>query len=142
MFATGLAGAGKSTGIKVAQRFCYEFCKAASIMWNDNTFYFTAYTGSAAATFGGITTCKATFLNKRSINDDDRKTFEGVCILIIDKVSFLTDSQLLKMDRMLKKIGNENKPFGGYNLVFGGDFQQLKPVGVEDKKVLWHPTSF
>lgn len=38
MFATGLAGAGKSTGIKVAKRFCYEFCKAAYIMWNDNTF--------------------------------------------------------------------------------------------------------
>ena len=73
-------------------------------MWNDNTFYFTAYTGSAAAAFGGITTCKATFLNKRSINDEDRKTFQGVRILIIDEVSFLTDAQLLKMDRILKKL--------------------------------------
>ena len=52
MFVTGLAGAGKSTGINIAQRFCYEFCKAASIMWRDNKFLFTAYTGSAAAAFG------------------------------------------------------------------------------------------
>ena len=51
MFVTGLAGAGKSTGINVAQRFCFEFCKAASVMWKDNTVLFTAYTGSAAAAF-------------------------------------------------------------------------------------------
>ena len=65
MFVTGLAGAGKSTGINVAQRFCYEFCKAASVMWRDNTFLFTAYTGSAAAAFGGLTTSSATFLGKK-----------------------------------------------------------------------------
>ena len=72
MFVTGLAGAGKSTGINVAQRFCYEFCKAASIMWKDNTFLFTAYTGSAAAAFGGLTTSVATYLAKDKINDTDR----------------------------------------------------------------------
>jgi hypothetical protein len=31
MFVTGFAGAGKSTAVKVAQKFCYEFCRAASI---------------------------------------------------------------------------------------------------------------
>ena len=66
IFVTGLAGAGKSTGINVAQRFCYEFCKAASVMWQDNTFLFTAYTGSAAAAFGGLTTSSATFISKKS----------------------------------------------------------------------------
>ena len=64
MFVTGLAGSGKSTGINVAQRFCFEFCRAASIMWEDNTFLFTAYTGSAAAAFGGLTTTTATYLQK------------------------------------------------------------------------------
>ena len=82
MFVTGLAGAGKSTGINVAQRFCYEFCKAASVMWRDNTFLFTAYTGSAAAAFGGLTTSSATFLGKRNLSDDDRQTFEGVRIRV------------------------------------------------------------
>jgi len=42
MFLTGPAGLGKSTAIKVAQQFCYEFCIAVGIMWSDKTFIFTA----------------------------------------------------------------------------------------------------
>ncbi|EJK69898.1 hypothetical protein THAOC_08803, partial [Thalassiosira oceanica] len=57
-FVTGMAGAGKSTGLMVAQRFCFEFSKVASIAWSDNTFLFTAYTGAAASAFNGITTLK------------------------------------------------------------------------------------
>ena len=97
MFVTGLAGAGKSTGISVAQRFCFEFCKAASIMWKDNTFLFTAYTGSAAAAFGGLTMSAATFLSKTNLSDSDRQEFEGVRILVVDEVSFLKDTELNKM---------------------------------------------
>ena len=48
MFLTGPAGSGKSTSMKIAQQFCYEFCIAVGIMWSDKTFIFTAYTGSAA----------------------------------------------------------------------------------------------
>ena len=66
MFLTGSAGAGKTTAVKLAQRFCYEFCQAVSILWNNRTFLFTAYTGSAASCFGGTTICKAAFLNKKS----------------------------------------------------------------------------
>ena len=39
MFLTGPAGAGKSTAVKVAQRFCFEFCAAVSVMWHDETFF-------------------------------------------------------------------------------------------------------
>jgi hypothetical protein len=141
MFVTGFAGAGKSTAIKVAQKFCYEFCKAASIMWNDNTYLFTAYTGSAAAAFGGQTTVAATYLNKKTISDDDRKVFQGVRTLIIDEVSFLKDSELRKLDNNLQKIGDNRKPFGGYNIIFAGDFQQNEPVKMKDKEKLWHPSS-
>jgi hypothetical protein len=110
-------------------------------MWKDNTFLFTAYTGSAAAAFGGLTTSSAKFLNKRNITNNDRHMFEGVCILMIDEVSFLTDSELKKLDQNLKKIGDPRKPFGRYIIVFGGDFQQMNPVGVKDAKILWHPSS-
>ena len=65
MFVTGLAGAGKSKAINVAQSFCFEFCKAASVMWKENTFLFTVFTGSAAAAFGGLTTSSATYLRKK-----------------------------------------------------------------------------
>ena len=46
MFLTGPAGAGKSTTLKVAQTFLYEFCLAIGWLWSDSTFFLlTAYTG-------------------------------------------------------------------------------------------------
>ena len=72
MFVTCFAGSGKSIGINVAQRFCFEFCKATSIMWRDNTFLFTAYTGSAAAASGRVAKSAGTYLAKDKINDIDR----------------------------------------------------------------------
>ena len=45
------------------------------------------------------------------------------------------------MDRNLKYVGDARKPFGGFSIVFGGDFQQLRPVKVDDKEILWHPSS-
>eukprot|EP00574_Skeletonema_japonicum_P011463 CAMPEP_0201714666 /NCGR_PEP_ID=MMETSP0593-20130828/1046_1 /ASSEMBLY_ACC=CAM_ASM_000672 /TAXON_ID=267983 /ORGANISM="Skeletonema japonicum, Strain CCMP2506" /LENGTH=747 /DNA_ID=CAMNT_0048203961 /DNA_START=45 /DNA_END=2288 /DNA_ORIENTATION=- len=145
MFVTGFAGAGKSTAIKIAQKFCYEFCKATSIMWADNTFLFTAYTGSAAAAFGGLTTVKATYIAKQGstprLSADEEKAFEGVRILIIDEVSFLKDDELLKLDRTLQRIGNNRQPFGGYSIIFAGDFQQNEPIRMKASQKLWHPTS-
>ena len=141
MFVTGLAGSGNSTGINVAQRFCFEFCRAASIMWEDNTFLFTAYTGSAAAAFGGLTTCTATYLLKPKITDEHRDKFRGVRIIILDEVSFLKTSELNKLMENLQDLGDTHSPFGGYNIVFGGDFQQLKPIRVKDNDILWHPSS-
>ena len=41
MFLTGPTGAGKTTAVKLAQRFCFEFCNAVGILWNDTTFLFT-----------------------------------------------------------------------------------------------------
>jgi hypothetical protein len=35
MFLTRPTGSGKSTAMKVAQQFCYEFCIAVGIMWSD-----------------------------------------------------------------------------------------------------------
>lgn len=67
-FVTGMAGAGKSTGLMVAQRFCFEFYKAASIAWGDNTFLFTAYTGAAASAFNGITTLKGLLVKVKDKN--------------------------------------------------------------------------
>jgi hypothetical protein len=34
-------------------------------LWSDKTFIFTAYTGSAASLFGGVTISKAAFLNQQ-----------------------------------------------------------------------------
>ena len=66
LFLTRLAGAGKTTAIKAAEQFCFEFCSSCNIMWTDKSFFYTAYTGSAASTFGGRTIVKASgmFMNE------------------------------------------------------------------------------
>jgi hypothetical protein len=65
MFLTGPAGSGKSTAVRVAEQFCYEFCLAVGIMWSDTTFLFTAYTGAAASLIGGTTISKTAYLNQK-----------------------------------------------------------------------------
>ena len=62
MFLTGPAGAGKSTAIKVSQRFCFKFSRAVGTLWSDSSFLFTAYTGSVASLFGDVTICKHAFM--------------------------------------------------------------------------------
>ncbi len=97
LFLTGPAGSGKSTAMRVAKQFCNEFCLAVGVMWSDTTFLFTAYTGSAASLIGGVTISKAAHLNlQRQINKDDVNEWKDVRILMIDEVSFMSDSILKK----------------------------------------------
>ena len=42
LFLTGPAGAGKTTAIKAAERFCFEFCLACNVMWTDTLFFYAA----------------------------------------------------------------------------------------------------
>ncbi len=87
MFLTGPAGSGKSTALRVAEQFCYEFCLAVGIMWSDTTFLFTAYTGAAASLIGGTTISRTAYLNqKRPISDDDIREWKDGRILVIDEV--------------------------------------------------------
>jgi len=76
MFLTGFAGAGKSTCVKVAQRFCFELCRAVSVEWSDKTFYFTATTGSAASLFDGLTIHTAAGLCKKSVSASLRREWD------------------------------------------------------------------
>jgi len=142
MFLTGPAGSGKSTAMKIAQQFCYEFCIAVGIMWSDKTFLFTAYTGSAASLFGGVTISKAAFLNQRKqLSVDDRNEWQDVRILVIDEVSFMSDTIFKTLDIKLKEIKNRSQPFGGFTIIFAGDFRQLEPIGVNETQLLFSSLS-
>ena len=142
MFLTGPAGSGKSTAVMVAQQFCYDFCLAVGVMWSDTTFLFTAYTGAAASLFGGVTISKAAFLNQqKALTEEDKNEWQDVRILIVDEVSFMSDKNLLTLDRKLKDIGNRNKPFGGFSIIFAGDFRQLEPVGTTESDLIFSSSS-
>jgi hypothetical protein len=93
LFLTGPAGSGKSTAMKVAEQFCYEFCVAVGVMWSDTTFLFTAYTGYAASLIDGVTISKAAYLHlQQQFIKNDTNEWKDVRILMIDEVSFMNDS--------------------------------------------------
>jgi hypothetical protein len=109
MLLTGPAGSGKSTAVMYARQFCYEFCLAVGVMWSGSTFIYTACTGSAASLFGGFTISNAAFLNQNKLLSlDDKNKWQDVQILIIDEISFMSNSILRTLDRKLKEI--ETKP--------------------------------
>ena len=140
MFLTGSAGAGKTTAVKLAQKFCFEFCRAVRILWNNKTFLFTAYTGSAVSFCGGVTIYKAAFLNKQNstLDEDDIHAWKDVRILVIDEISFMKDSEMIRLDKRLKQCsGDRMKPFGGYSIIFAGDFRQLEPIGAKPEQLLF-----
>ncbi len=124
--------------MKIAQQFCYEFCIAVGIMLSDKTFNFTAYTGSAASLFGGATISKAAFLNQRKqLSVDVRNEWQDVQIVVIDGVSFMSDTILKTLDRKLKEIENRSQPFGGFTIIFARDLQQLEPIGAKATDLLF-----
>ena len=138
MFLTGPAGAGKSTAMMAASRFCFEFCLSVSVFWSDTSFLITAYTGSAASLVGGRTICKAAYLLKKgSLTEEDKREWRDVMIVIIDEISFMGDDQLQILDQRMKELGDRTKPYGGYSIVFSGNFRQLEPTKTPSNKLLF-----
>ncbi len=72
---------------------------------------------------------------------DDKNEWQDVQILIIDEISFMSDSILKMLDRKLKEIGNRNHAFGGFSIIFSGDFRQLEPVCSNKKELLFSSLS-
>ena len=125
LFLTGPAGAGKTTAIKAAETFCYRFCLSAGIPWTPTTFFYTAYTGSAASAFGGRTIIKASGMKSQTITPTQRAEWESCMMLVIDEISFMKESELMQLDAKLRQLGHPNKIYGGFSIIFGGDFRQL-----------------
>ena len=48
-------------------------------------------------------------------------------VLVLDKVSFFKTTDMDTLNRRLRALKNENKPYGGVHIVFLGDFYQLQP---------------
>ena len=73
---------------------------------------------------------KAAFLDQRhkQLSVDDRNEWQDVRIVVIDEVSFMSDTILKPLDRKLKEIKNRTQPFGGFTIIFAGDFRLLIPI--------------
>ncbi len=60
-----------------------------------------------------------------TVTEFQRLEWSSVRVLVIDKISFMTESELRKLDVRLRQYKDRNKVFGGYSIIFGGDFRQL-----------------
>ena len=133
IFITGPGGTGKSALIKTIYKHAFSHFKNIQV---------TALTGCASV----LLNCKAKTLHswagiglgistldqlvtKIKKNKFSKAAWRQTDILVVDEVSMLS----LKLFDLLNEIGKavrgNQKPFGGIQLIFSGDFFQLPPVG-------------
>lgn len=136
VFITGPGGSGKTMLI----RKIYEH---ANLHFKD--IQVTALTGCAAV----LLNCKAKTLHswagiglgngtveqlisKIKKNKFSKATWKKTQVLVIDEVSMLSLKLFTVLNEIGKAVRGNNKPFGGIQLIFAGDFYQLPPVGDKD----------
>ena len=137
VFITGPGGSGKSALIRKIYIHSYNINKSIRV---------TALTGCAAI----LLNCKATTLHSWAgiglgIGSQDsiiqkikRNKFayaiwKATDILVVDEVSMLSRKLFDLLNAIGKSLRKNNKPFGGIQLLFSGDFYQLPPVGDKDE---------
>jgi ATP-dependent DNA helicase PIF1 len=130
LFITGVGGTGKSYQLKCL----YEYC-----MYNGLNIALTSTTGKSAVSIGGTTIhywsgirtgeySVETLLSLIKKNPDAKRRWCETDILVIDEVSMLGGSVLDKLDKIAQIIRKNERVFGGMQIVFSGDFLQLKPI--------------
>jgi ATP-dependent DNA helicase PIF1 len=149
IFITGSAGTGKSYLLK---KIVEEWTRA------DKNFAVTATTGIAALGIGGRTFHSFAWL---TVDDDDESVTASdiynrlkkkpslfkfytriMCALeclIIDEVSMMNADLLKKTSDVFKLIRSNGRPFGGIQIVMGGDFFQLPTVSSKTKFLFQSP---
>ena len=125
MYLGGMGGTGKSQVLKALSYF-FETRNES------HRFTIVAPTGSAAALLGGSTYHYLFGINeytKMSSMSQVKSRLEGVEYVFLDEVSMLSARDMYKISYQLSCVLNiYDKPFGGMNMVFAGDFAQLPPA--------------
>ena len=153
IFITGPGGTGKTALIRHIQKDAYRKCIDIQVC---------ALTGCAAVlleckaktvhSWAGIGLGNGTIeqtVTKIMKNRYLKATWKGTDILIIDEVSMMSLKIFEMLDAIGKAVRKSQKPFGGIQMIFSGDFYQLPPVGNKDdpdttkfcfESVLWFQT--
>jgi len=125
---TGPAGAGKTYVLNQFIRQAKSDGKHVAV---------TATTGLAATHLGGNTIHAWSGIGVSDELADDfedyllksrRDTIETTDVLIIDEISMLHDYRLDMVDTVARTVRDDQRPFGGIQVVLCGDFFQLPPV--------------
>ena len=137
IFITGPGGSGKSALIKTIYNHAINLDKNIQVC---------ALTGCAAIllnckaktihSWAGIGLGNGSFeyiIQKIQKNIFKKKRWKQVEILIIDEVSMLSLHLFDLLNQISQIIRKSNKPFGGIQIIFSGDFYQLPPIINKDK---------
>ena len=135
VFLSGPGGCGKSFLIEKMYRHARQSRRNVQVC---------ALTGCAAVllqcgartlhSFAGIglgRDTKADLVKKVVKNSFKKRVWKEIDILIIDEVSMLSKKIFTVLDEIARIVRKSNKPFGGIQVVFSGDFYQLRPIGDE-----------
>ncbi len=130
VFLTGPAGSGKTFVLNKYINFLKDNYVDVGI---------TASTGIAATHMGGTTIHSWTgmgikdFLNSGELEELKsrkylRDRFDRTQVLVIDEVSMLHHFRLDLIDQICRHMKNNDKAFGGMQIILCGDFFQLPPI--------------
>lgn len=131
---TGPAGSGKTYVLNAFIRRAKAVGKHVAV---------TATTGLAATHLNGSTIHSWSGIAihdelpakyHEGLSDSRLETIKKTNILVIDEISMLHDFRLDLVDQLIRKIRNDDRPFGGIQVVLCGDFFQLPPVNRSGSK--------
>lgn len=139
VFITGPAGTGKS--------FLLNYLKDE---YKTKSLHITASTGIAAINVGGQTLhswaglglgnlpINETLRNILSVKGTYlRKKLRSAKILAIDEISMISAEIFDMLNNLLKVVRQNERPFGGIQLILFGDFLQLPPVNKENGEIFF-----
>lgn len=132
LFLTGKAGTGKTTFLRRLRGLTSKRNVVA------------APTGIAAINAGGVTLHSLFQIppgihagnaqsNKFKMSKSKLTLIRSIDLLIIDEISMVRADLLDIVDRELRRIRRNARPFGGVQLLMIGDLQQLPPVMTDDE---------
>ena len=131
IFFTGAAGTGKSTTLRAIITYLKRLEKNVDVV---------AHTGIAALLLGGTTihmyagwTVNTGELGLKQLasNVGKKRVWKRLAstkVLIIDEISMLEQFTFARLDFIMRKARQDERPFGGVQLIVSGDFYQLPPV--------------
>lgn len=135
VFLTGEPGSGKTHTINTYVKWLREHGIEPAI---------TASTGIAATHVGGMTIHAWTGIGiKRHLTEHDLdeitsrerlvKRAVASSVLIIDEISMIDARTLGMAEQAIRALKHSQKPWGGMQVVFVGDFYQLPPVSTKEE---------
>lgn len=128
MYVSGVGGTGKSHLIKALVTLFQKLGRRDELLLG-------APTGIAAVLIGGYTMHALSMTNPHRKSKDVQELislWRGVRFLVIDEISMVGSLFLSQFSARLKQAMSDDatasgRPFGGVNVIFMGDFGQLKP---------------